>query len=51
MARLQEAGSKHKVSRLTADDSFIPLAKAAYYVLPSVEGIVEKARELMGTGK
>lgn len=46
MTRLQEAGSKHKVARLTADDSFIPLAKAAYYVLPSVEGIVEKAKKL-----
>ncbi|WP_241971818.1 thiamine pyrophosphate-dependent enzyme [Aliidiomarina taiwanensis] len=47
ITRLQEAGdSTQKVQRLTADDSFIPLAKAAYHVLPSVESIVEKAKQL-----
>ncbi|CUS47749.1 MAG: branched chain alpha keto dehydrogenase E1 component BkdA [Idiomarinaceae bacterium HL-53] len=35
------------VARITAEDSFIPLAKAAYHVLPSVSQIVSKVQELM----
>ncbi len=37
------------VSRVTAYDSFIPLGAAAYQVLPSVEGIVERALLLTGS--
>ncbi|WP_324254732.1 thiamine pyrophosphate-dependent enzyme [Halomonas sp. KAO] len=36
-----------RLARLTAEDSFIPLARAATITLPSVEGIVEHARALL----
>jgi len=35
------------ISRLTAQDSFIPLGAAAYHVLPSANGIVEAATTLL----
>lgn len=38
------------IVRVTAEDSFIPLAKAAYLVLPSVEQIVASALELLTMG-
>lgn len=41
-----KSGNNVTVERITADDSFIPLAKAAYYVLPSVDMIVERAKAL-----
>lgn len=36
-----------RLMRLTAEDSFIPLGRAATVTLPSVEDIVEKARALL----
>lgn len=41
------ASGQKPVGRITADDSFIPLADAANLVLPSVEGIVESALKLV----
>nr|WP_245904585.1 thiamine pyrophosphate-dependent enzyme [Halomonas lactosivorans] len=38
-----------RVHRLTAEDSFIPLGRAATVTLPSVEAIVAQARRLVGT--
>jgi 2-oxoisovalerate dehydrogenase E1 component len=35
-----------KIKRVTASDSFIPLGAAAYEVLPSVENIVDAAKEI-----
>jgi 2-oxoisovalerate dehydrogenase E1 component len=35
------------VSRLNAEDSFIPLGKAAYSVLPSTEQIIDQANQLL----
>ncbi|PHR65186.1 MAG: MFS transporter [Idiomarina sp.] len=35
------------VSRLNAEDSFIPLGKAAYSVLPSTEQIIAQAQQLL----
>ncbi|MEW6982454.1 dehydrogenase E1 component subunit alpha/beta [Colwelliaceae bacterium 6471] len=35
------------MSRITAQDSFIPLGAAAYHVLPSANGIVEAANALL----
>lgn len=37
-----------QVMRLTAEDSFIPLGRAATVTLPAVEDIVVRARELLG---
>lgn len=34
------------ISRVTAEDSFIPLGSAAYHVLPSVNGIIDAALKL-----
>ncbi|MDT0594564.1 thiamine pyrophosphate-dependent enzyme [Glaciecola petra] len=39
---LQEQTEGHKLSRICAQDSFIPLGKAAYEVLPSCEQIIDK---------
>lgn len=39
------------VSRITADDSFIPLGSAAYHVLPSTNNIVEAAMAMMTSEK
>ncbi len=53
MARFADAGWARPLSRLTAEDSFIPLGPAATSVLPSVEAIVEAACVLCagsGTG-
>ncbi len=36
-----------KISRVTADDSFIPLGSAAYHVLPATKDIVEAAKGLV----
>ena len=51
MALVQE-GAKHapNLSRLTADDSFIPLGKGATVTLPSKESIIEAALELVQGG-
>jgi 2-oxoisovalerate dehydrogenase E1 component len=35
-----------KIKRVTASDSFIPLGAAAYEVLPSVENIIDAAKEI-----
>ena len=35
------------ISRITADDSFIPLGTAAYHVLPSTQAIVDKATSML----
>ena len=45
---LVEAGSDARITRLTAEDTFVPLGPAAELVLPSEEGIVSAARELVG---
>ncbi|WP_241971709.1 dehydrogenase E1 component subunit alpha/beta [Aliidiomarina sanyensis] len=45
--RLQEQDFAGKLGRLCADDSFIPLAKAAYHVLPAKEAIVSAARAMV----
>ncbi len=37
-----------KVARLAADDSFIPLGRAATVTLPSAESILQKALDLVG---
>ncbi|KFZ29335.1 MFS transporter [Pseudidiomarina atlantica] len=42
---------RFKVRRITAEDSFIPLGKAAYTVLPSTAGIVEVASEMLAKRK
>ncbi|MCC5856053.1 MAG: MFS transporter [Idiomarina sp.] len=46
ITRLFESNYTGRMSRITAEDSFIPLAKAAYHVLPSVEQIVRAAMQL-----
>ena len=43
---LETLGSLPKMSRLTGQDTFIPLGDAWQYVLPSVEGIIGKVIEL-----
>lgn len=45
--RLQEQGYVGTLGRVCAEDSFIPLAKAAYHVLPSKEAVVQAARALL----
>jgi len=45
--RLYEAGYTGKLARITAKDSFIPLAKAAYTVLPDKDSIVEKVLQMV----
>lgn len=44
---LMEAGWRKPVSRITAEDSFVPLGPASYEVLPSEQGILAAARELL----
>ncbi len=44
MTILTEAGRGEAVSRITAEDCFIPLGPAAELVLPSKESILEAAR-------
>jgi 2-oxoisovalerate dehydrogenase E1 component len=48
---LVENGVSLPMRRLTAEDSFIPLAAASYQVLPSQAGIVAAARSLLEQGK
>ena len=45
---IAESGLKPGLSRVTAEDSFIPLGPAATQVLPSVDQIVEAAARLCG---
>ena len=46
---LHEAKPGHyTIQRLTAEDSFIPLGKAAYITLPSRDQIVAKATDMLG---
>lgn len=45
--RLQETNCPAVLGRVCADDSFIPLAKAAYHVLPDKDGIVAAVRQLI----
>lgn len=47
MALMAEYAPERRIARLTATDSFIPLARAATLTLPSVESIVAAARELL----
>ncbi|WP_231613475.1 transketolase C-terminal domain-containing protein [Halomonas sp. BC04] len=45
MTGLVERGvESHRLHRLTAEDSFIPLGRAATVTLPSADAIVERAR-------
>jgi len=44
---LYERGVRIPVSRLTAEDSFVPLGGASYQVLPSEDGIVTAAGALL----
>ncbi len=45
---LHERGLKAPLTRITAEDSFIPLGPAAYHVLPSVDSIIAAATALTG---
>ena len=46
---LHEANPGHySIQRITAEDSFIPLGKAAYITLPSRDQIVAKATDMLG---
>ena len=47
---LVEHGIDKPIERVTAEDSFIPLAAAANLVLPSVESIIEGAMSLIKKG-
>jgi 2-oxoisovalerate dehydrogenase E1 component len=47
MALFTERASDRKLARLAADDSFIPLGKAATLTLPSRDSIVAAAKELL----
>jgi 2-oxoisovalerate dehydrogenase E1 component len=42
----EQSSTVTSISRVTADDSFIPLGAAAYEVLPSVENIISAAKEM-----
>ncbi|RUO63756.1 thiamine pyrophosphate-dependent enzyme [Pseudidiomarina insulisalsae] len=46
-ALCEDYPGRFTVQRLTAEDSFIPLGKAAYAVLPSAEGIVTAAEKML----
>lgn len=46
-ALYEDYPQRFSVARVTAEDSFIPLGKAAYTVLPSTEGIVARAIALL----
>jgi len=48
LALFAERAPGKPVARLAADDSFIPLARAATYTLPSRDSIVTKALEMVG---
>nr|WP_221235275.1 thiamine pyrophosphate-dependent enzyme [Sphingopyxis panaciterrulae] len=50
MALFAERTPEKKLARLAADDSFIPLGKAATLTLPSRDTIVAAARELLTRG-
>ena len=49
MAGLAEAAPRLEVARLAAEDSFIPLGRAATLTLPSRDGIIAAAVALTGT--
>lgn len=51
MTLLTEAGISVPFARITAEDSFIPLAEAASLVLPDTAGIVEAALSLVAGDK
>ena len=48
MTLLSEKAQGKRTARIAADDSFIPLGRAATVTLPSRDGIVAAALELMG---
>ncbi|PLX60521.1 thiamine pyrophosphate-dependent enzyme [Sedimenticola selenatireducens] len=43
----ERAPGRHRIARVTAEDSFIPLAEAAHLVLPDKQQIIEAARALI----
>lgn len=47
LVEAQVSEQRKEISRITADDSFIPLGTAAYHVLPSTQAIVEKATSML----
>ncbi len=47
----EDYAGRFVIQRITAEDSFIPLGKAAYTVLPSTDGIVEKAQTMLQGGQ
>ncbi|MGQ4277465.1 thiamine pyrophosphate-dependent enzyme [Pseudidiomarina sp. E22-M8] len=47
----EDYSGRFTTQRLTAEDSFIPLGKAAYTVLPSFNGITEKALKMLSGGQ
>ncbi|WP_372613469.1 dehydrogenase E1 component subunit alpha/beta [Halomonas sp.] len=47
-AMVERGLQSHRLHRLTAQDSFIALGRAATLTLPSVAGILERARRLVG---
>ncbi|MFC0445399.1 thiamine pyrophosphate-dependent enzyme [Pseudidiomarina halophila] len=47
----EDYSGRFTIQRLTAEDSFIPLGKAAYTVLPSFNGITEKALTMLNGGQ
>jgi len=47
MAQLLEAKVAQAIERITGHDSFIPLGKAAYTVLPSVEDIQRRVEAML----
>jgi len=48
MALMAERLPGKPAARMAAQDSFIPLARAATHTLPSRDGIVAKVREMVG---
>jgi 2-oxoisovalerate dehydrogenase E1 component len=51
MALLAERLPEKAAARIAAQDSFIPLGRAATHTLPSRDGIVAKALEMVGRDK
>jgi 2-oxoisovalerate dehydrogenase E1 component len=47
LVEAQVSDQHQEISRITADDSFIPLGTAAYHVLPSTQAIVDKATSML----
>lgn len=44
----EQAPGRYQIQRITAEDSFIPLGKAAYITLPSRDQIVAQALQMLG---